>query len=139
MNTHTCHCLFTLKRGKTVASQYHVLPLYPGLYTSTSTFQYRLCINAFEHRPHLSRYHQSNSLHITLISFPSRQRNHSEPQSCDMFDLKVAQDVPDFAMLWLPPFPSKSATNPGLMPFHMWNQPGIHIVGIEPKSSRTSS
>lgn len=46
-----------------------------------------------------------------------------------MFDLNVEQDVPDFAMLWLPPFPVKSATaHVGLVSFSQWSQPGIHIV-----------
>jgi hypothetical protein len=45
-----------------------------------------------------------------------------------MFDLNVGQDVPDFAMLWLPPFPSKSATAQALVPFSMYSQPGIFVV-----------
>jgi hypothetical protein len=48
-----------------------------------------------------------------------------------MSDLNVAQDVPDFAMLWLPPFPSKDLPNPGLVPFHLWNQAGIYIVSTK--------
>jgi len=44
-----------------------------------------------------------------------------------MFNLNVEQDVPDFAMLWLPPFPARSATR-ALVPFNQWSQPGILIV-----------
>ena len=123
--------LFTLERGKTVASQHHVqlagtapspLPRISYLHLYIPILSVLNCTD------HLSLV-IVNLLHYTLDYLPLHHNNHYRFKLA-MVDFRVAPDVPEFAMLWLPPFPSQSATNSGLVPFHMWSQPGIYIVSI---------
>jgi hypothetical protein len=44
------------------------------------------------------------------------------------YDLNVTEEVPDFALLFLPPFPLPDKTVPPPVSFGLWKQPGISIV-----------
>jgi hypothetical protein len=44
------------------------------------------------------------------------------------YDLNVTEEVPDFALLFLPPFPLPNKAVLPPVSFGLWKQPGISIV-----------
>ena len=52
----------------------------------------------------------------------------SVKSSADRYDLNVTADVPDFALLFLPPFPLPDTAVAPPVSYGLWKQSGIFIV-----------